>query len=137
MPEDEEIIEEQPGGENQGETTIVVINPTVNNTQAGSIQGTGSYTEGEKVTLTAVPEEGFKFLCWNDGNLNPERTLVAGEDTVPTRANFVSIQDGFVPITKENLISFWEAIKEYIDSKYITEEEVLALFNIDNNQNNG
>jgi len=33
--------------------------------EAGTISGTGTYTDGETVTLTAVPNEGYKFVYWS------------------------------------------------------------------------
>ncbi|MCR4712798.1 MAG: hypothetical protein K5751_00290, partial [Treponemataceae bacterium] len=38
------------------------------------------YSGGEIVEISAVPESGYMFRCWNDGNENPERILVMNEN---------------------------------------------------------
>ena len=38
----------------------------VNSTQGGAIDGGGSYTEGESVTVTATSDAGYRFLRWEE-----------------------------------------------------------------------
>lgn len=53
-------------------SATVTVSAGVNHTERGSISGTGTYSPGETVTLTAVPASGCFFACWNDGDtLNP------------------------------------------------------------------
>ena len=40
----------------------------------------GTYREGSVVTLTAVPNSGYEFVSWNDGNTNPSRTETINSD---------------------------------------------------------
>ena len=48
----------------------------------GSVQGGGSYEENMQVTLTAVPNEGYHFVRWQDGNTdNPRVVTVTGNAT--------------------------------------------------------
>ena len=48
----------------------------------GSVQGGGSYEENTQVTLTAVPNEGYHFVRWQDGNTdNPRVVTVTGNAT--------------------------------------------------------
>ena len=48
----------------------------------GSVQGGGSYDENTQVTLTAVPNEGYHFVRWQDGNTdNPRVVTVTGNAT--------------------------------------------------------
>ncbi|MBS3777138.1 MAG: T9SS type A sorting domain-containing protein [Bacteroidales bacterium] len=37
---------------------------------AGSVEGEGKYVEGEKVTLQAIPYEGYEFVNWTDDEDN-------------------------------------------------------------------
>lgn len=63
------------GGEYREETITV----GVNNTEAGTAAATPSkaaYTQGETVTLAATANEGYKFLCWSDGNTSENREIV-------------------------------------------------------------
>ena len=51
-----------------------------NNTEWGSVTGSGSYKDGETVTITAIPAEGHSFIRWNDGDAaNPRQIVVCGD----------------------------------------------------------
>ena len=51
-----------------------------NNIEWGSVTGSGSYKDGETVTITAVPAEGHSFIRWNDGDAsNPRQIVVCGD----------------------------------------------------------
>lgn len=43
--------------------------------QLGTTEGSGSYPICKEVVLRAVPKEGCRFLCWDDGCEEAERTL--------------------------------------------------------------
>ncbi|MBR3798646.1 MAG: InlB B-repeat-containing protein, partial [Bacteroidales bacterium] len=54
----------------------------------GTVEGTGSYEYKSTATLKAVPNEGYEFVGWNDGELKDERIqLTVTKDTTLT-ANF-------------------------------------------------
>jgi len=38
--------------------------------EGGSIEGSGTYEEGEDVVLTAVPAEGYIFANWLEGDIS-------------------------------------------------------------------
>lgn len=46
-----------------------------NDDRMGTVQGGGTYPRGTQITLTAIPNEGYRFLRWHDGQTNPERSL--------------------------------------------------------------
>lgn len=46
-----------------------------NDNSMGTVLGGGTYNRGTQITLTAVPNEGYRFLRWHDGITEPERTL--------------------------------------------------------------
>ena len=46
-----------------------------NDAAKGTVTGTGSYTAGEEVSLSAVPAEGYKLLYWSDRVAEAERTI--------------------------------------------------------------
>lgn len=48
---------------------------TANTGGNGSVTGGGTYEYGKSVTLTAVPDAGYKFKQWSDGNTNNPRTV--------------------------------------------------------------
>ena len=45
----------------------------------GTVTGSGIYKEGETVTISAVPADGYYFISWNDGDKsNPRQIVVSG-----------------------------------------------------------
>lgn len=41
----------------------------------------GTYDEGSVVTITATPDEGYRFTMWSDQNTSATRTIVISQDT--------------------------------------------------------
>lgn len=63
------------------------ITASVNDENMGAVEGAGTYYEGEKVSLTATPKQGYAFVAWsNDATDNP-LVFTATED-VELTANF-------------------------------------------------
>ena len=55
---------------------------SVKKTDGGKITGADTYTYGEEVTLKAVPDAGYVFVQWNDGETkNPRTITVTGDKT--------------------------------------------------------
>ena len=50
----------------------------------GQVTGAGTYLVGDTVTLTAIPNYGYHFVQWSDGNTDNPRTLVLTQDTTFT-----------------------------------------------------
>lgn len=50
-------------GEEVYTVTVESANPAM-----GSVSGGGQTMYGGTLTITAIPNEGFRFLTWNDGN---------------------------------------------------------------------
>lgn len=67
----------------------------VSSTQGGGVDGGGSYSEGESVTVTATCDAGYRFLRWEENGVQvsaearfsftaeTDRTLVAVFDLIP------------------------------------------------------
>ncbi len=50
--------------------------------QQGQVSGSGTYTDGSEVTITATPNKGYAFTQWNDGNKdNPRKVTVTADAT--------------------------------------------------------
>lgn len=48
----------------------------------GQVSGSGTYTDGSEVTITATPNEGYAFTQWSDGNKdNPRKVTVTADAT--------------------------------------------------------
>jgi hypothetical protein len=50
----------------------------------GSVQGGGWYLDSSYITITAVPERGYRFTHWNDGDATNPRTILLTHDTAFT-----------------------------------------------------
>lgn len=46
--------------------------------------GAGTYGWGSQVTITAVPDANYHFVCWSDSNTNATRTFTAEENVTLT-----------------------------------------------------
>ena len=53
---------------------------TAGKTNGGTITGAGTYNYGEEIKLTAVPNDGYHFEKWSDGNTHNPRTIEVSED---------------------------------------------------------
>ncbi len=62
------------------EMSVNVVKPvrtiTIANSEYGSVNGGGTYDLGVTATLTAVPDEGYHFVSWSDGNTDNPRSII-------------------------------------------------------------
>ena len=47
----------------------------------GHVDGSGTYFEGDTVTLTAIPNNTYRFLRWNDGDTSNPRQFIITQDS--------------------------------------------------------
>ena len=73
----------------------------VNNALYGSVSGSGSYEEGAEVTLTVSPEDGYRFVSWDDSNTDNPRVFNASED-LTLIATLEAIPEYAVALTVNN-----------------------------------
>ena len=70
------------GGDSQpqpsGKKTLAIL---VTPTEGGSATGAGTYDAGTEVEVKAIPNEGYEFSEWEDGDNFPTRTVTVNEDT--------------------------------------------------------
>jgi hypothetical protein len=57
---------------------------------AGTVTGDGVYEYGTNITLTATPNEGYRFKGWSDGAIGKSRELTVTKD-IDIIANFVPL----------------------------------------------
>ena len=59
-----------------GSVVVCTVIVASSDTSRGSVTGGGVYSYRDTVTLTAIPAEGCRFLCWSNGaTLNPYQLL--------------------------------------------------------------
>ncbi len=55
----------------------ITITVSSANENMGTVSGGGEYAFGTQVTITATPNQGYRFVRWTDGNTNNPRTITA------------------------------------------------------------
>jgi hypothetical protein len=63
---------------------IFNVSAFAGNTTMGTVTGSGDFTANASVTIRAMPNTGYRFMQWNDGNTNNPRTITVTQDTVFT-----------------------------------------------------
>ena len=64
-------------------------------TLRGHVTGGGTYFNGDTVTLTAIPNENYRFLCWNDGDTsNPRQFTITRDTSFTAHFNWISQHEG-------------------------------------------
>ena len=66
------------------ETTQYTITTEVNSAVMGTVTGGGVYDEGATCTLKAIPNEGHRFVQWQDANTSNPRVFTVTEDATYT-----------------------------------------------------
>ncbi len=64
----------------------------------GKVYGSGDYTEGEKVTITALPDIDFQFINWTENGEEVSTDIIYTfqiEKDLELKANFEPIDDGY------------------------------------------
>ncbi len=78
-----------------GGTQSYTVSVSANPEEGGTVEGGGTYTQGQSCTVTATANEGYTFLNWKEGNnvvstnasytfnVTADRTLVANFEAQP------------------------------------------------------
>ena len=95
---------------------IPVYTVIVTSTEGGSISSEGGeYQEGTEVTLTATPDEGYRFIGWSDGVTQSERSLNIESD-LNIEALFEKVIIYFETLIPEN--SYINMTTSYYNTNY-------------------
>ena len=82
--------------------TFDIIGMSHDETQ-GRVEGSGQYVKYSTVTLTAIPNEGYKFVMWNDSVTDNPRVFYAEQDTAFT-AYFAPAEQYVVSVESSDLL---------------------------------
>lgn len=80
--------------------TVVSADPAV-----GSVSGGGQVVNGGSVTIRATPNEGYRFLNWQDGNTENPRVVTVTSDITYT-AYFESTTQGIFNVDENKIIVY-------------------------------
>ena len=75
-------------GGSSGNAERISISTSVNDNTMGSVTGAGTYNKGEHVTLIAMANDGYRFVCWGDEVTDNPRTIIANVNGVTYSAIF-------------------------------------------------
>ena len=67
--------------------TIIVLS---NNDAYGMVSEGGTFEEGAVFEIAAMPNDGYRFVSWDDGNMDNPRTIIVTSDSTFV-ANFIQI----------------------------------------------
>ena len=77
-----------------------------NNPDWGTVNGGGNYPYGDTIQIEAIPNAGYAFLTWNDGNISNPRRIVVTQDS-----SFVALfNPGQYDITVESNNPEWGSV---------------------------
>ena len=84
---------------------IYTITATPDNASHGTVSGAGEYEEGESVTVTATPKQGYRFLEWQENGATVEDTGASYTFTVESARTLTAVfgpqQYGTLTINKQ------------------------------------
>ena len=80
----------EPEPDPQPTTPQYTITVVANNDAYGTVTGGGVYDSAATATLTATPNEGYKFVNWSDGNESNPRLITVNANATYT-ANFAEL----------------------------------------------
>ncbi|MBQ3990633.1 MAG: InlB B-repeat-containing protein, partial [Bacteroidales bacterium] len=59
-------------------------------TEMGTVSESGTYDYGTEIQISAMANDGFRFIAWNDGDTYNPRTITVTQDSTFT-ANFIAL----------------------------------------------
>ena len=77
----------------------------------GEVVGAGEYAYGDTITISVTPNEGYKFVCWSDGETEATRTIVVRSDVILSAEIVSNVY--MVILTAENGTFIGDGIYEY------------------------
>ena len=82
------------------------ISINTNNKKYGTATGGGVYRYGEIITATAIPNEGYHFVRWTDGNTQNPRQIEVREN-MSIRATFAEGEAGIGDVSSDSHVTFY------------------------------
>ena len=73
---------------NDGSQTTYTVTVLSSDENMGTVTGGGTFYEGTEIQISATAYDGYRFVSWNDGNIDNPRTIIVTEGATYT-ASFV------------------------------------------------
>lgn len=70
---------------------------------SGTVTGDGTYEAGSEITIEAIPDDGFEFISWSDGNSANPRTITVDRN-INLIASFRQIQEDIPDVDNDQII---------------------------------
>ena len=80
-------------GKVEDDSTTYPLTVEASPAEGGTVEGSGTYSPGQMVEISAVAKSGYRFSAWNDGNTDANRSVTVTGDATYT-ATFVSTATG-------------------------------------------
>jgi hypothetical protein len=99
------------------------VTVNANNTNMGTVIGNGDYAANSIVTMSAIANAGYRFVQWNDGNMQNPRMITITSDTVFTAAFAVVVQNTY----QVNLLSNDQTKGSVVGSGSYTQNTTISI----------
>ena len=114
--------------------TEAVSTPTITVTVNDATMGSASYTmDGNTAILTATANEGYRFLTWNDGNMENPRTVTITSDTTFTAIFTASGSSSLQEVNAREFALYPNPAKSFVTLEFEALEENTLLQILDIN----
>jgi hypothetical protein len=95
------------------------VTVTVNDSTMGTVIGSGNYAENSTAVIEAIPNAGYRFVQWNDGNTNNPRSITVMQDTAFT-ATFEVIMHNITVRANNSIMGTITGYGTYAENTVIT-----------------
>lgn len=97
----------------------------------GTVTGGGSYAIGATVTLTAMPNAGYHFVRWNDGNTqNPRTITVTGDATYTAYFEVNGGTEGIEGVDGNEVHVFSNNERIYVETATLTDMSAVEVYDM-------
>ena len=83
--------------------------------QNGTVVGAGKYNHGTEVSISAIPDKGYHFLRWSDGDTTLTRTFVLTSDITLVAEFELDMRVGEETVRKQSLVVYSQNQNLYVE----------------------
>ena len=97
----------------------------------GTVTGGGSYANGATATLTAMPNAGYRFVRWHDGNTqNPRTVTVTGDATYTAYFESIGGTEGIDGVDGNGLHVYSNNGRIYVEAATLTDMPAVEVYDM-------